>query len=457
MAKRPIVLVHGYSAAGSGFGRWAEILQSFGYNASDIHTCTYRSLTNEVTIKDIAEGFNRALRVKVGLDKDEEFDAIVHSTGMLVVRAWLSTYSKRRDRLKHLIGLAPATFGSPLAHKGRSWLGALVKGNWEAGSDFLEAGDLILDGLELASRFTWDLTHLDMLGEETVYGPAGDTPYVFTFCGTRGFGEPFGLISKPGTDGTVRLAGCALNTRKIMLDLTTDEARLASKRRVDTAPWTHIDSPFVPIAGLHHGTIISEPSPELVELVRTALETSDEVSYKAWCEAAQAHTEAVLNQETDLGSWQQFVMRVVDERDDPISDYYVDFLTKRNGEVAWQPLKEVHPEFEMDIHPYSADKSFRCFHINLNTVILAEGDKLGVRLIASSGSQLVGYNGYTDTTVHIGLEEPNTQGEWNGIIDLSTLPEIKFFYPFTTTLVEIKLNREPLPLAGKNELLWFPD
>jgi len=30
-------------------------------------------------------------------------------------------------RLKHLIGLAPATFGSPLAHKGPSWLGALFQ------------------------------------------------------------------------------------------------------------------------------------------------------------------------------------------------------------------------------------------------------------------------------------------------------------------------------------------
>lgn len=43
-------------------------------------------------------------------------------------------------------------------------------------------------------------------------------------------------------------------------------------------------------------------------------------------------------------------------------------------------------------------------------------------------------------------------------LDISSLADdtgIKFFYPFTTTLIELKLNREPLPLTGKNEVCWF--
>ena len=187
MPDRPIVLVHGYSASGSSFDKWKDVLQSLGYASESVHVCTYKSLTNEVTIRDIAEGFDRALRIQSGLNEGEEFDAIVHSTGMLVVRAWLVSRADRRDRLKHLIGLAPATFGSPLAHKGRGWLGAIFKGNKERGPDFLEAGDLILDGLELASRFTWDLAHADLLGDTPVYGPNSDTPYAFVFCGTLDF------------------------------------------------------------------------------------------------------------------------------------------------------------------------------------------------------------------------------------------------------------------------------
>src|SRR5688572_18516280 len=158
MPKRPIVLVHGYSDAGPTFRRWSDVLTERGFDAQTIHLASYVSLSNEITVKDIAEGFDRALR-ESPLRDGQPFDAIVHSTGMLVVREWLAgtigtmdrpeLAQERQARLKHLIGLAPATFGSPLAHKGRSWLGAMFKGGREIGPDFMEAGDHVLGALEL--------------------------------------------------------------------------------------------------------------------------------------------------------------------------------------------------------------------------------------------------------------------------------------------------------------------
>jgi hypothetical protein len=101
----PIVLIHGYSDEGASFRAWARELAA-DRDASLVHTCSYESLTNEVTIRDIAEGFDRALRIRAGLDNGEPFDAIVHSTGMLVIRAWLTGDRERRvPRLKHLVGL----------------------------------------------------------------------------------------------------------------------------------------------------------------------------------------------------------------------------------------------------------------------------------------------------------------------------------------------------------------
>ena len=111
-------------------------------------------------MRDIAEGFDKLLRQRAGLADDAPFDVMVHSTGMLVLRAWLTrrgAAERRLARVKHVIALAPATFGSPLAHKGRSFLGALVKGRKAFGPDFLEAGDQVLDALELGGRFTWQL------------------------------------------------------------------------------------------------------------------------------------------------------------------------------------------------------------------------------------------------------------------------------------------------------------
>lgn len=456
MPARPVVFVHGYSASERAFARWREILEAKGYEASSIHVSTYQSLTNEVTVKDLAEAFDRALRVQVGLDRDEPFDAVVHSTGMLVVRAWLTAYRQRRGRLKNLVGLAPATFGSPLAHKGRSWLGALVRGNREVGPDFLEAGNLILGGLELGSRLTWDLAHQDLLGDEAVYGPSGDTPYVFIFCGTRPYGGLLSLANTPGSDGTVRLAGCPLNTRKIVVDLTEDAARSGAAQRVRVAPWSNVDIPLVPVAGLDHGTILSAPSDDLIRLVDAALNVADADAYARWQAAAEAHRAQVFAQDPGLGRWQQFVMRVLDERGDPVPDYFVEFIVSGAGSATWRPLKDVYPAFEMDIHPYGADKSLRCFHVDLKSVAVAPGDRLGVRLIASSGSQLVGYHGFSDDSVRVEAAG-ETLGEWSGVVDLSALGEVRLFYPFTTTLIEIRLNREPLPLSGDNKLLWFPD
>jgi hypothetical protein len=411
-----------------------------------VHACTYRSLTNEVTIKDIAEGFDRALRIQTGLGADEPFDAIVHSTGMLVIRAWLTAYAGRRERLKHLIGLAPATFGSPLAHKGRSWLGALFKGNRHLGPDFLEAGDKVLDGLELASRFSWDLAHLDLLGDETFYGPTKRTPYVFIFCGNEGYGGLRKLAAdEAGSDGTVRWAGCPLNTRKIIFDLTRDDARDESAKRISVADWKNTDIPLIPVDGKNHGTILSEPGDELAELVDSALQVSSGPAFAQWIDDAVKRTEKARQK---IEEWQQFVVRVVDERGDPVPDYNIQ-LFRRGGSGAIQ-------EFDVDVHTYKGDSSLRCFHVRLADLDYRKLSNLWVRVIASSGSQLVGYHGFGSEKAP---DAPNAHdGKWDASLDISSLADdtgIKFFYPFTTTLIELKLNREPLPRTGKNEVCWF--
>ena len=114
---RPIVLIHGYSADSHDFSAFSKELQARNINAKDINICDYVSLSNEVTVKDIAEGLDRALLNQAGLKNGEAFDAIVHSTGMLVIRCWLTAYGQEVDRerikrLKHLVGVAPATWGS---------------------------------------------------------------------------------------------------------------------------------------------------------------------------------------------------------------------------------------------------------------------------------------------------------------------------------------------------------
>ncbi|WP_090642032.1 hypothetical protein [Paenibacillus sp. UNC496MF] len=368
----------------------------------------------------------------------------MHSTGMLVLRSWLTVYATRRDRLKHLVGLAPATFGSPLAHKGRSWLGGVFKGRKEMGPDFLEAGDRVLDALELGSRFTWDLAEKDLFGGVPYYGPHGDTPYVFIFCGTEGYGGIKKLISEPGTDGTVRRAGCGLNVRKIKADLTQS----APEGRIAFSAWSNVDIPMVPVAGLDHGSILSKPTEGLVDMVHAALGVEDGQALADWTKDADRRTRDVL---TGLTRWQQFVIRARDERGDPIRDYYVQLEGRRK-----QGRAEALESFDLDVHTYGGDASLRNFHVNLDELDSESLQSLSLKVIASSGSSLVAYYGYASAAA--AAAELGNEGTWQAELDLSGLlgeREVKFFYPFTTTLIELKLNREPLPLTGPNHVCRF--
>jgi triacylglycerol esterase/lipase EstA (alpha/beta hydrolase family) len=87
----PVVLIHGYSDEGKSFAPWKVFLESKDYKTAEVSVANYESLTNEVTLKDIAEGFDRALRTQAHLSSEQPFSAIVHSTGMLVIRSWLTT------------------------------------------------------------------------------------------------------------------------------------------------------------------------------------------------------------------------------------------------------------------------------------------------------------------------------------------------------------------------------
>lgn len=446
MPRRPVVLIHGYSDRGESFLQWRDALVAAGYDVHEIPVCSYQTLTNELTVKDVAEGFDRALRERVGLSAGEPFDAIVHSTGMLVIRDWLTTYDERRDRLRHLVALAPATFGSPIAHKGRSWLGALFKGRKELGPDFLEAGDGVLDALELASRFTWDLAHRDLIGDTTTYGPTRSTPFAFVMIGAQGYSGLQKSISEPGSDGVVRWAGCSLNTRKIVIDLTRDPARPRDKDRTSIAEWSNVDIPMIPLAGLDHGSILSAPSEPAIALVLAALDVGSAADFEAWQRRAARETKATRD---GMEEWQQFVVRCVDERGDPVPDFFVQLLTIDGDRLE---------PFDADVHAYSADTSLRCFHVNLTRLPAVRRRTLQVRVIASSGSGLVGYHGIGSDKLPLGDAQPDDQGKWDACLNFASVigdDAVKFFYPFTTTLVELQLNREPLPLSGANRIAEF--
>jgi hypothetical protein len=435
----PLVLVHGYASSGNAYVKWRDAFIAAGRKVTDIFVGNYITLTNEVTIDDIANGFNHALHEK-GLDRTP-FDAIVHSTGMLVVRSWLTASNpavSRRGLLKHLVALAPATFGSPIAAKGRSLLGRIFIGSKDLfGPDFLESGDLVLSDLELGSQFTWHLAHKDLI-DTKLYGPDNDTPYVFVFDGTNDYGklaEIFDRTDQEGTDGVVRWSGVALNCRKITLNLGV------SNGGVQMSDFSNLlDIPLIPVAGVHHNQIMSEPPDELIALVLKALDVNSKDDFANFHNNLVANANVVQQGKAALQgqNWQQFMVRARDNYGAPITDYSIEILAR-----AADNTDTLIPEFEADVHPFAADNSFRCFHVKLDELKgKIEGKRLIARIIAKTGTRLVGYQGFGSNQTEAATPDLGVE------LDISTfdgrIPGKSLFFPFTTTLIEIVLNREPI-------------
>jgi hypothetical protein len=243
-----------------------------------------------------------------------------------------------------------------------------------------------------------------------------------------------------------------------------DLTKLPTERRVRFDPWKHVAAPTVFVKGLTHATIMSDPPPELVQLVASAFEVDSNDAYTDWQTRA-----AKVSHERDLTSsghaYQQFVVRAVDERGDPIPDYHVEVFTRGGDPNGSEKIIEA---FDEDPHPYAADRSLRCFHVNLAKVVREDLKDLWLRVIVSSGSTLVGYQGYgtsagaRNEVREVGGKPFDDEGSTELEVDLTEHlphgPGTDFFTPFTTTLVQIRFNREPYPFEGATKLLrWLPE
>lgn len=107
---------------------------------------------------------------------------------------------------------------------------------------------------------------------------------------------------------------------------------------------------------------------------------------------------------------------------------------------------------QLDLKPgiYKYDSSYRSNHVDVRDLVGMTG-KLYVKVIAKSGSALVDYYG-------IGSEKFGAGGLWDAIVPITASSEDgqNFFQPFTTALIELRLNRDPKRFtADRVKLCYF--
>src|SRR5688500_14980280 len=166
-----VVILHGWSDKSESFRNLRDFLVANGWAAAEVWLSDYISLDDDVRIDDVSKRMDEVIRAAIaGGTIQVPFDLIVHSTGGLVARHWISTFypdgraltDKMACPVKRLVMLAPANFGSALAAMGKSMLGRVVKG-W---NNWFQTGTEMLQALELSSAFQWDLALSDLFDRD---------------------------------------------------------------------------------------------------------------------------------------------------------------------------------------------------------------------------------------------------------------------------------------------------
>jgi hypothetical protein len=310
----------------------------------------------------------------------------------------------------------------------------------------------LLDGLELASPYQWELAHRDVLIDEPYYNR--DQIQVTILCGIEDYAGLRGWVNKPGTDGTVVIAGASLDAVKLRLDFSKDHEATGAYTPFDWAvTGTVADFGFGVLPGLDHGTIVSEVSQggnsALGTLVLRALKASNAAAFGKLCADLEALT-ASTYVATAKDVHQQFILHAVDEYGVSIPDFTVEFfivaahkqadsiITHKQTQAESQQSDKMNRLLLGEIHTHTRDASFRRLLVNLREVreALVEAEKilrtpvvLSMRLYVPDRDRGIRYD--VKTLQNIVLHDPNRASP--------SAPT--FFYPNTTTLIEMCVNR----------------
>ncbi len=446
MAKK-LLIIHGYSDGATSFTALRDFFVSSGaYEREQVFLLNYDSMDDESTFEDFADKLDEDY---TKLFADERIDVAVHSTGALVSRAWLRLRYQREvaagvrapaSPVEHLLMFAPANFGSDLARMGQSFLGKFRSTFFNSnhqGEDFMESGRVVLQGLEPASPYQWSLSADDLHGEG-YFNPAlgaGRVCYPFVFAAGRAYGGLQGRLipsrSKAGTDGTVRVCGTSLNTRKCVVDFSQ-----AVVRPVWLTENKFQVIPFAIFGEFNHGSIVSvekafhSGTNSAGGLALEALRVKTSAEY----EAIATRFDQALRQKHTGDDFQQFFFKVRDDVGFSIADYFLDFYVMLpDGQVDRKLTAEFDKEFESEFTRHSADSSCRVLLLNVTNLrkFLEKLRQPKARLVFDIAAKspnaqvryLPGYAVVFDGGAKVTGKEPT------------------FLYPNTTTLVEIVLNR----------------
>ncbi|MGH8119228.1 MAG: hypothetical protein ACRESK_01285, partial [Gammaproteobacteria bacterium] len=240
-----------------------------------------------------------------------------------------------------------------------------------------------------------------------------------------------------GTDGTVRICGTSLNTRKCRFSFRgeTPITWIENDKKYDNIP-------FAVFRDFNHGSLINaeggnfrnKDRPGDLACRALAIETLED--YRTFAEEFMSIAAANYKEmEADYKDpYQQFFFKVRDDVDQPVPDFYLDFRVEdRNGKEHPDLCAEFDEKFETTFYRHSADGSCRAMLLNCRHLrnFKKKLDAARARLVF-------------DISARAPLPDVRYEDGKYIIYDGNTPAadeDLTFIYPNTTTLVDIILNR----------------
>lgn len=431
-----LIIIHGWSDNAASFTRLGERLVSVGVTDSVAHVRLgdYISLDDHVSFDDLSEALQAAWIKEQLPTGPRSVDVVVHSTGGLVIRHWMTRFFRPDSNPVHrLLMLAPANFGSPLAHKGRSFVGRIVKG---FKSDRLfETGTQILKGLELASPFSWELALRDRFSGETWYGPGKVLCTVLV--GTSGYTGISAAANEDGSDGTVRVSTANLNPLLVKLDFASDP-----NQPVLTLSEAGGATAFARIPGENHSTVaMKDDGPknaDTLPMMIRALSVVD-AGFAAWvAELDKYSADARAREAGDsyAHGYQNTVVRLSDNLGAHVPDYFLEVFAKTpDGQQVDDSLTAAIQERVVNtVHAYEDNPAYRSLLLDTRSLedkVTGAGHALYVSLTAMPDIRKTDTVGYST----FGFDDI-------GSIKLTPEKAGVVFRPDRTVLVDLVIKRE---------------
>jgi hypothetical protein len=393
----PVVILHGYSDNSRSFQPFAQFLKNKGFTVIPIRLGNYITLEDTITIPDLAKAFEAALlRESLPIGQPGGINLVVHSTGSLVAREWMTRFYLEAGRpcpVNHYLMLAPANFGSPLGHLGKTMVGRVIKG-WSTG---FESGTRVLNSLELASPYTWDLARRDLFGSSSFYRP--DVCKAAVLVGSRPYQTGLRkLVDRNGGDGTVYVSTANLNTAGISIHFHRQD------QPAEVAPWPCTAQPiaFGVFPDRDHESITrpDQGDASLGDSIVRFLQLASVADYTAFSADCDLRTAATLpaNPTADFyHTYQNLVTRVTDDLGYPVTDYFLEFYERPQSPADENTIDDlmvqVHADIIEGVHAYANDQSYRSLIFDLTDLnkALANGGKLMFSLSAAPLSKLIGF------------------------------------------------------------------